>query len=316
MTAVTASGAQAIGEYLQSPDDLVKISAYRKKLEKEKASIDARLKSGVKEQLHATRDGLRNLLSTRNNVQTIRDEMTTIDAQCMDPQNAVPTFDQISRVGGRPKPVFHLANDRQVSMVHRNFQSTQEMVNNLLEMASKLEVLEKLLESDSSDILGPAPNLLILHFQLNQLESFRNQTMHQAKKASPSSRTTLTRWFERLDRVLAAFDDYILDLARNVLNIVRAGYPHVVVKLVKIAEVEGKEDEKVRPNPRCVKREIFYRVLVGNNHSSREESGEVECRIEIQVNPSQRPCHQALPLKDYQGYRRLNPRKVSSCLPT
>jgi exocyst complex component 3 len=106
MTTAPASAAQAIGEYLQSPDDLVKISAYRKKLEKEKASIDARLQSGVKEQLHATRDGLRNLLSTRNNVQAIRDEMTTIDAQCTDPQNAVPTFDQISRVGGHSDLVF------------------------------------------------------------------------------------------------------------------------------------------------------------------------------------------------------------------
>lgn len=98
MTAVPVSAAQAIGEYLQSPDDLVKISAYRKKLEKEKASIDARLKNGVKEQLHATREGLRKLLNTRDNVQTIKDEMAAMDRQCLDPQNVVATFDQISRV--------------------------------------------------------------------------------------------------------------------------------------------------------------------------------------------------------------------------
>lgn len=98
MAAAQVSASQAVGEYLQSPDDLVKISAYRKKLEKEKASIDAKLKSGVKEQLHATRDGLRKLLDTRDNVQAIKDEMTTMEAQCMDPQNSVPTFDQISRV--------------------------------------------------------------------------------------------------------------------------------------------------------------------------------------------------------------------------
>lgn len=92
------SAAQAIGEYLQSPDDLVKVANYRKKLEKEKASIDARLKSGVKEQLQATREGLRKLLGTRNNIQTIKDEMVSIERQCNDPQNNVPTFDQISRV--------------------------------------------------------------------------------------------------------------------------------------------------------------------------------------------------------------------------
>jgi exocyst complex component 3 len=96
--AVPISAAQAIGEYLQSPDDLLKIVAFRKKLEKEKASIDARLKSGVKEQLDGTREGLRKLLSTRNNVQTMKDEMETVDRECSDPQNVVATFDQISRV--------------------------------------------------------------------------------------------------------------------------------------------------------------------------------------------------------------------------
>ena len=98
MAAPTISAAQAIGEYLQSPDDLMKIPAFRKKLEKEKASIDIRLKSGVKEQLGVTSNSLRKLFSTRNNVQAIRDEMVTIDRACRDPQNVVSTFDQISRV--------------------------------------------------------------------------------------------------------------------------------------------------------------------------------------------------------------------------
>jgi hypothetical protein len=94
----STSAAQAIGEYLQSPDDLMKIPAFRKKLEKEKASIDIRLKSGVKEQLSVTSESLRKLFSTRNNVQVIRDEMVTVDRICSDPQNMVSTFDQISRV--------------------------------------------------------------------------------------------------------------------------------------------------------------------------------------------------------------------------
>ncbi|KAK7466403.1 SNARE-binding exocyst subunit S6 [Stygiomarasmius scandens] len=228
MTAAPVSAAQAIGEYLQAPDDLAKITAYKKKLEKEKASIDARLKSGVKEQLQATREGLRKLLSTRANVQSIKDEMVLVDKECSDPQNKVATFDQISRV----------------SMVHRNFEQTEEMVNNLLEMNSKLNMLEDMLEEDSADILGPAPNLLVIHYILKQLEAFRNQTMHQAKKASPSSRTTLARYFERLNTVIEAFDQYIIGLARNVLNIIRAGNRDVIVRLIKIAEMEGREDEK------------------------------------------------------------------------
>ncbi|KIJ65127.1 hypothetical protein HYDPIDRAFT_88792 [Hydnomerulius pinastri MD-312] len=228
MAAPQVSAAQAIGEYLQSPDDLIKVAAFRKKLEKEKASIDARLKSGVKEQLDATREGLKKLLGTRNNVQVIKEEMQTVDRMCTDPQNVVSTFDQISRV----------------SMVHRNFEQTEEMVNNLLEMNSKLDVLEEMLAADSQEIIGPAPNLLPTHFQINRLEAFRNQTMHQAKKASAASRQKLTRIFERLSRLIEDFETYIIDLAHNILPLVRAGYPEVVVKLIKIAELEAREDEK------------------------------------------------------------------------
>lgn len=130
-------------------------------------------------------------------------------------------------------------------MVHRNFQSTEDMVNNLLDMTSQLDQLEHMLVSDSREIVGPAPNLLVIHFQLNQLERFRNQTMHQAKKASAQSQANLARWFARLDKLIANFDEYIVQLARNVLNLVRAGDTDVVVKLLKIADIEGKEDEKV-----------------------------------------------------------------------
>ena len=99
-TAAPVSAAQAVGEFLQSPEDLLKLAAFRKRLEKEKASLDVRLKNGVKEQLDATRDGLRKLFSTRGNVQTVKDEMETIDRLGSDPHNRVSTFDQISRVCG------------------------------------------------------------------------------------------------------------------------------------------------------------------------------------------------------------------------
>ena len=98
MAAAPVSAAQAVGEFLQSPDDLLKLAAFRKKLEKEKASIDVRLKNGVKEQMDATREGLRKLFSTRSNIQAIKDEMESVDRMCSDEKIIVSTFDQISRV--------------------------------------------------------------------------------------------------------------------------------------------------------------------------------------------------------------------------
>jgi len=230
MSVQVASAAQAVGEYLQSPDDLLKITAFRKKLEKEKASIDVKLRNGVKDQLDATRDGLRKLMHTRDNVQVLKDEMFSIDRGCSDPEYRVKTFDAITRV----------------SVVHRNFSRTDEMVRNLQDMYQKMDMLEDMLDADRNDILGPAPNLLAIHHMLNQLEAFRNETTHQAKSASTDARNTLARYFERLTLLLEAFDEYYWALTKNLLSIVRKGNASVVVRLVKIAEVEGKEDEKVR----------------------------------------------------------------------
>lgn len=47
-----------------------------------------------------------------------------------------------------------------------------------------------------------------------------------------------------MNKDISAFDEYILELARNIINLVRAGQSNVVVRLIKIVEMEGKEDEK------------------------------------------------------------------------
>lgn len=130
-------------------------------------------------------------------------------------------------------------------MVHRNFERTEELVKNLLEMDARIGQVEGMLYEDTRDILGPASNLLVIHHQVGQLESFRNETISQAKKSSPESKAALSKWFERLNKIIAAFDEYIFDLAQNILPLVRAHRGDVVIKLIKIAEVEGKVDEKV-----------------------------------------------------------------------
>lgn len=132
-----------------------------------------------------------------------------------------------------------------VSAVHRNFVQTEEMVTNLLGMHEKLDVLEDLLMAERNEIPGPAPNLLRIHYQINQLESFKNQAMYQAKRAKAESLRTMEKWFERLNALVTDFEEYLWTLARNILPITRAGFPQTVVKLVKICEIEGKEDERV-----------------------------------------------------------------------
>lgn len=68
--------------HLQSPDDLTKLPALRKKLLKEQASLDAKLKAGAKEQLEATRDGLLKLQATRRDVAGVREAFADVEKTC------------------------------------------------------------------------------------------------------------------------------------------------------------------------------------------------------------------------------------------
>jgi len=135
-------------------------------------------------------------------------------------------------------------NGLQVSRVHRQFVQTLEMVDKLRSMYDKIDRLEDMLNQERNDPLGPATNLLFIHYHLTELEAFRNETIFQAKRATPEARATLERYFERLSGVLVSFEEHYLHLAATLIQITRAGHAGVAVKIAKIAEVEGGRDEK------------------------------------------------------------------------
>jgi len=93
----TYSASAAVGEVLRQPDDLLKLSAYRAKLLKEKATLDAKLASGVKAQLDATRDALLKLQNARATVGMIREEMMLVE-KLKGGEESGEAFDKITRV--------------------------------------------------------------------------------------------------------------------------------------------------------------------------------------------------------------------------
>lgn len=147
------------------------------------------------------------------------------------------------------------------------------MVSSLRSMYSRLSHLSDLLASDQATPLGSSPNLLPIHYHLTELETFRNETLAQAKRhgsshtplspslslsASPnlaapgspaavggnSTRETLERYFGRLGTTIEAFEKHYFSLSRQLIPLARAGNASVAVKLCKIAEVEGSRDQK------------------------------------------------------------------------
>jgi exocyst complex component 3 len=97
MASISASA--AVADVLRQPDDLLKLAAYRKKLLKEKSTLDAKLASGVKAQLEATRDALLKLQASRAAVALIREEMMAVE-KLKSGEDGGEAFDKITRVSG------------------------------------------------------------------------------------------------------------------------------------------------------------------------------------------------------------------------
>lgn len=183
--------------------------------------------------------------------------------------------------------------------MHRNFAQTTKMVNNLRSMTDKVDHIASLLDSDRNQAqgpVGPSPNLLPIHFQLQHLEGFRNETLHQAKRSDAAEREVLVRWFQKLDKVGADFETWLWEIAGHVVDLARSGNGGTVVRLLKVVELEGREDEKV-----CLMSHPSPCTLTGigrGDATCAKSRGDDRRSVEIQVDASQRPTDQELPTQD------------------
>ncbi|KAG0276559.1 SNARE-binding exocyst subunit S6, partial [Linnemannia gamsii] len=131
-----------------------------------------------------------------------------------------------------------------ISQTHQNFVATQTLVNNFQELHQDLDRIKNMMRDDMKNIHGPAPNLLLVHYQLYKLENLRNTTMHMAKDEPLDVKVTLKQYFGRLDQVIEEFEEYLWELSRNMIHLIKNKQGSVIVRLIKIIESEEAADAK------------------------------------------------------------------------
>jgi exocyst complex component 3 len=98
-------------------------------------------------------------------------------------------------------------------------------------------------EPSDEDLRNPMPNLLIIHYELSQLNQFRDEAMYEGRNSEDVKRT-LQRYFDRLEKVNKEFDSCFWNLTRAILDVLRCDNSPLVVKIAKIIEFEERLDEK------------------------------------------------------------------------
>ncbi|WFD26029.1 SNARE-binding exocyst subunit S6 [Malassezia nana] len=225
-----------LADYLKSPDDLAKIPSLQRKLAREHASLSAKLKMGAKDQLETTREGLLQLQSTRREIAGVQEKFSQIESMFQD------TSDGGHNRETRGARSFRVISE--LSRLRRILVQTTDLLTRFETMKQDVQNLSEVLARYRADILGPAPELLALHFQLSKWETFRNETLHLAGSSAPDTREELMSMLTPLEELLDGFEAYMLDLFVHVLALVQRGQSSVVVRMVKIMERENREDER------------------------------------------------------------------------
>ncbi|KAH6562713.1 hypothetical protein BASA50_007432 [Batrachochytrium salamandrivorans] len=215
-------------DMLRHPDDLTnKLPLARKKVAMERASVEAQLKTVMESQLDGTQKGIDALRGCRTETALMRDALARMDTLCGGPLNTIKNYTHIKRM----------------SRTHQNFVATKAMIEQFQQINSQLARIQKLLDEDSAQTVGPAESLLFVHYYLQQLSNFRDVTLVQARGCSSDVLNTLSTMFKRLDHLEYKFDLYLWNLAKALIELVKSDHLSAVVRLVKIIEAEERADE-------------------------------------------------------------------------
>ncbi|KAI8816506.1 exocyst complex component Sec6-domain-containing protein [Fimicolochytrium jonesii] len=228
VTDATETAVFRIADLLRHPDDLTnKLSSIRKRFNLERASIDAQLKTAVESQLDDAQRGLDNLAFTYAENEKVRGNLKSIDERCTAAQNTIRNYARIKKI----------------SRTHQNFVSTKAMVEQFQQLNSQVARIRSLLADDEERLLGPAPNLLLVHFKLQGLETFRNTTLAKARRSPPDVLNTLHDYFHKVDQLEQDFENHLFKVARQTVDLIKTGHASTVVRIVKIIETEERADE-------------------------------------------------------------------------
>ncbi|KAI9352595.1 exocyst complex component Sec6-domain-containing protein [Obelidium mucronatum] len=222
-----AGGVLRIQELMRHPDDLVnRLQVLKRKFAKERAAVDAQLKTLMEQALHDQNLGLSTIEKAQDTTTHVKNALISID-KSWEKGNNIKNYKDIKKI----------------SRTHQNFVATKELVEQFLQLNAQVAKIQNLLAQDSANPTGPADNLLFLHYQIQNLETLRNSTLAKSKKSPQEVLDVLNNYFKQVDDLIIQFETYIWEVGKNTIALVKAGNTAAVLRLVKIIETEEKADE-------------------------------------------------------------------------
>lgn len=223
------SDSAIVKELLDETNGMKNIQQLRKKLLREKTLVDSQLQAGIKQETKTLADNIQVLRKLRSTVGGAKHSLGDMDQLYAESVAHVPGFD----------------DTQSVATMLSNFDLTQKFVAHFEGFELQTKQVGQLMESDGDyDLENKMPNLVPVHYMLNQLRVVREEATRylSMKDATSDTRLTLKRLYEPLDYLVERFDYTLTQIGENLLETLRSGNSSLVVRAAKIIEFEERQD--------------------------------------------------------------------------
>lgn len=178
--------------------------------------LEAQLRSSVRVQIENTRDSLRLLAESQDRLRAGGEALSRVAGLCQQSEELIENYPFIN----------------QVSCTHQNFVLTKRVYEELCALDAKVERCAALLDADQES--GRPDNLLLVYHYLVRLEVFRKQTLDLMQNAPSTAVYTIKRYFNKLDELGKAFDQFYWELPRQLFKMIEQGQGRYIVAMIKV----------------------------------------------------------------------------------
>lgn len=209
----------------QRPGQLEKVEQFKRTHMRKKASVEAKLKSGMQSQLDGVRVGLNQLHKCLQDIQDVDQSLKSM----------------ISLFVDVPKLCEHLKEVREENMRHSQYVTAIENLKHIFTVPESVEKTKHWINEGK---------LLHAHQCLRDLENSRDELLlelHKLPNQSPHDTSMLKAYFEEVENLSKLLEKQLRLVFSRTLNTVRKE-PTVIVTALRIVEREEKSDTEIQIN--------------------------------------------------------------------
>ncbi|CAB3985288.1 Exocyst complex component 3 [Paramuricea clavata] len=219
-----ANASRSVAGYLQHPDQLDKVEQYRRRVMRNKASVEARLKNAVQSQLDDVRSGLHQLQSALQDVKHVKKNMNEVDE----------IFRSCTHLGEELDEIKHCHTK------HSEAAKACQHLNQIFGVPSTVVYTEECIENGK---------LLEAHQKLSELEATRDEVLlevHKMEKTNSTSKKEahlVEAYFAGIEVCSKKLAKQLVVILERILSTVRVD-PAKLVTVLRIVEREERADKR------------------------------------------------------------------------